>query len=134
VVQYNTLGTTAAAGDFNSGKYTPFPTTLSRARVSVEEAPVRILDPANPVFHSPNEITQKDFEAGAGARAVLHVAVDSNFTPLLESHDPGEASRRRAAPGALRQGDLYLHGICVLRHCRQACRERAVVCDLVSGH
>src|SRR5208282_1650048 len=62
VVQYNTLGSFGVPIDFNSGKYTPYATTLSRARVSVEEAPVTVLDPANPIFHSPNEITQKDFE------------------------------------------------------------------------
>ena len=62
VVQYNTLGYTASAGDFNAGKFTPYPATLSRARVSVEEAPVVMLDASNPVFHSPNEITEKDFE------------------------------------------------------------------------
>ncbi len=95
VVQYNTLGYTAAAGDFNSGKYTPFPTTLSRARVSVEEAPVRILDPANPVFHSPNEITQKDFEGWVQERGLYFMSQwDSNFTPLLESHDPGEGEQK----------------------------------------
>ena len=61
VVQYNTIGYGAAAGDFNSGKFTPYPATLSRARVSVEEAPVIILDPTNHIFHSPNEITAKRF-------------------------------------------------------------------------
>ena len=59
VVQYNTVGYNAAAGDFNSGKFTPFPATLSRARVSVEDAPVVILDPANAIFHSPNEIGER---------------------------------------------------------------------------
>jgi len=34
----------------NAGKFTPYPATLSRARVSVEEAPVKILDPANRSF------------------------------------------------------------------------------------
>ena len=41
VVQYNT----GVAIDFNSGKFTPYPAELSRARVSVEEAPVEILAP-----------------------------------------------------------------------------------------
>src|ERR1035438_6759522 len=51
VVQYN-----ASAGDFNNGKFTPYPATLSRARVSVEEAPVKVLEPSNEIFHYPNEI------------------------------------------------------------------------------
>jgi LmbE family N-acetylglucosaminyl deacetylase len=95
VVQYNTLGYTAAAGDFNAGKFTPYPATLSRARVSVEEAPVAILDPANPIFHSPNEITQKDFERWVQERGLYFMSQwDSNFTPLLESHDPGESEQK----------------------------------------
>ena len=40
VVQYN-----AGVGDFNNGHFTPYPAQLSRARVSVEEAPVEILAP-----------------------------------------------------------------------------------------
>ncbi len=92
VVQYNTLN--AATGEFNAGKFTPYPTTLGRARVSVEEAPVVILDPANPIFHSPNEITQKDFEGWVQERGLYFMSKwDSHFTPLLESHDPGEAAQ-----------------------------------------
>ncbi len=90
VVQYN-----ASTGDFNSGKFTPYPATLSRARVSVEEAPIVILDPANPIFHSPNEITQKDFEGWVQERGLYFMSQwDSNFTPLLESHDPGEGEQK----------------------------------------
>jgi hypothetical protein len=95
VVQYNTLGYTAAAGDFNAGKFTPYPATLGRARVSVEEAPVAILDPANPIFHTPNEITQKDFEGWVQERGLYFMSQwDANFTPLLESHDPGESAQK----------------------------------------
>jgi hypothetical protein len=90
VVQYNT-----SPGDFNKGNFTPFPATLSRARVSVEEAPVAILDPANPIFHSPNEITKKDFEGWVQERGLYFMSQwDSHFTPLLESHDPGEGEQK----------------------------------------
>ncbi len=44
VVQYN-----AGVGDFNNGHFTPYPAEMSRARVSVEEAPVEILDPQDQV-------------------------------------------------------------------------------------
>ena len=95
VVQYNTLGYTAAAGDFNSGKYTPYPATLSRARVSVEEAPVRILEPGNTIFHVPNEITEKDFDGWVQERGLYFMSQwDPKFTPLLESHDPGESEQK----------------------------------------
>jgi len=95
VVQYNTMGSFGSPIDFNGGKYTPYPATLSRARVSVEEAPVTILDPANPIFHSPNEITQKDFEGWVQERGLYFMSQwDSDFTPLLESHDPGEGEQK----------------------------------------
>jgi hypothetical protein len=93
VVQYNTLN--ATGGDFNAGKFTPYPATLGRARVSVEEAPVAILDPEDPIFHSPNEITQRDFEGWVQERGLYFMSQwDSNFTPLLESHDPGEGEQK----------------------------------------
>src|SRR6185369_11215750 len=57
LVQYN-----AGASDFNSGHFTPYPAQMSRARVSVEDAPVQILDPSNSVFHYPNPISEKDFD------------------------------------------------------------------------
>ncbi len=95
VVQYNTMGSFGVPIDFNSGKYTPYPATLGRARVSVEEAPVTILDPANPIFHSPNEITQRDFAGWVQERGLYFMSQwDSNFTPLLESHDPGESEQK----------------------------------------
>jgi hypothetical protein len=95
VVQYNTLGSFGMPIDFNSGKYTPYAATLSRARVSVEEAPVKILDPANPIFHYPNEITQSDFEGWVQERGLYFMSQwDPKYTPLLESHDPGEAEQK----------------------------------------
>jgi LmbE family N-acetylglucosaminyl deacetylase len=95
VVQYNTLGSFGVPVDFNAGKYTPYPATLSRARVSVEEAPVAILDSSNAIFHSPNEITQKDFAGWVQERGLYFMSDwDSHYTPLLESHDPGEKEQK----------------------------------------
>ena len=95
VVQYNTLGFGPSAGDFNSGKYTPYAATLSRARVSVEEAPVKILEPTNEIFHYPNEIMQKDFDGWVQERGLYFMSSWApEFTPLLESHDPGEPEQK----------------------------------------
>ncbi len=95
VVQYNTMGSFGVPIDFNGGKYTPYPTTLGRARVSVEEAPVRILEPANDIFHYPNEIAQKDFDGWVQERGLYFMSSwGPEFTPLLESHDPGEAEQK----------------------------------------
>jgi hypothetical protein len=93
VVQYNTLS--AAEGDFNKGNFTPYPATLGRDRVSVEEAPMKILDASNQVFHYPNEITAKDFDGWVQERGLYFMSQwDPQFTPLLESHDPGEPERK----------------------------------------
>jgi LmbE family N-acetylglucosaminyl deacetylase len=90
VVQYN-----AGTGDFNSGNFTPYAARLSRARVSVEEAPVDILAPDDSVFHSPNQISQRDFEGWVQERGLYFMdSWDSHFTPLLASHDPGESPQK----------------------------------------
>ncbi len=87
IVQYN-----AGVGDFNSGHFTPFPTQLSRGRVSVEEAPVEILAPEDSVFHYPNLIAQRDFKGWVQERGLYFMeSWDPEFRPLLSSHDPGEA-------------------------------------------
>jgi LmbE family N-acetylglucosaminyl deacetylase len=86
VVQYNT-----GVQDFNSEKLTPYPAQLSRERVSVEEAPVQILAPDDPIFHDPNTIAERDFEGWIQERGLYFMSNwDDHFTPLLACHDPGE--------------------------------------------
>jgi hypothetical protein len=90
ILQYN-----ASTGDFNSGHYTPYPAQLSRARVSVEEAPVEILAPDDSVFHFPNQITQRDFDGWVQERGLYFMDQwDDHFKPLLSSHDPGESAQK----------------------------------------
>ena len=86
VVQYET-----SPSDFNSGKFTPYPADLSRARVSVEEAPVEILALQDSIFHYPNTITQDDFNGWVQERGLYFMSKwDDHYTPLLACHDPGE--------------------------------------------
>ena len=90
VVQYN-----ASVGDFNAGKFTPYSAELSRARVSVEEAPVDILAPEDSVFHSPNTITARDFDGWVQERGLYFMDKwDEHFTALLSCHDPGEETQK----------------------------------------
>jgi LmbE family N-acetylglucosaminyl deacetylase len=90
IVQYNT-----GVSDFNSGHFTPYPAQLSRARVSVEDAPVEILAPDDGVFHSPNQITDHDFEGWVQERGLYFMEQwDNNFKPLLACHDPGEQPQK----------------------------------------
>jgi hypothetical protein len=90
VVQYN-----SGVGDFNSGKFTPYPAQASRARVSVEEAPVELLAPNDGIFHYPNEITAKDFDGWVQERGLYFMeSWDNHFKPLLACNDPGESSQK----------------------------------------
>lgn len=82
-------------GAFNSAHFTPYPATLGRARVSVEEAPVQILAPDNQVFHYPNEISQKDFDGWVQERGLYFMDKwDGHFTSLLSCHDPNEPDQK----------------------------------------
>ncbi len=90
IVQYNT-----GVSDFNNDGLTPYPAELSRARVSVEEAPVEILAPQDSVFQSPNKITPHDFDGWVQERGLYFMDKwDDHFLPLLACHDPGEAEQK----------------------------------------
>ena len=58
MVEYNT-----PEYDHNFGPY-PFTMTSNPEEVTDEASKVRILAPSNPLFTWPNQITEKDFEAG----------------------------------------------------------------------
>jgi hypothetical protein len=90
IVQYET-----DVSDFNSEHLMPYPAQLSRARVSVEQAPVEILSPDDPLLHYPNQITAKDFEAWVQERGLYFMDQwDDHFRPLLSCHDPGEPQQK----------------------------------------
>jgi hypothetical protein len=90
LVQYET-----AVTDFNNAHLTPYPAQLSRARVSVEEAPVEVLAPTDPVFHYPNQVGPKDFDGWVQERGLYFMDQwDDHFKPLLACHDPGEPPQK----------------------------------------
>jgi LmbE family N-acetylglucosaminyl deacetylase len=85
----------AGVADYNKGKFTPYPAQLSRARVSVEEAPVEILAPEDGVFRYPNQITAHDFDGWVQERGLYFMDTwDNDFKPLLACHDPGESPQK----------------------------------------
>jgi LmbE family N-acetylglucosaminyl deacetylase len=72
----------------------PFPAKIG-ARVAEETAKVTILDTANPVFNFPNKITDEDFKDWVQERNLNAFSTfDSNYKPLLEAHDTGEAENK----------------------------------------
>lgn len=105
VVQYNT-----GVGDFNSGKFTPYPAQLSRARVSVEQAPVEILAPDSPIFHYPNTITEKDFDGWIQERGLYFMdSWDDHFEGLLACNDPGEPAQKGGLLKAQYGKGIYIY-------------------------
>jgi LmbE family N-acetylglucosaminyl deacetylase len=93
IVQYNV----AEGGPFG-GRRTgeldhlgPYPLTVGRGRVSVEESPVRFLDPGNPLLVAPNHISDRDFDGWIQERGLYFASEwDSHYRAVLETHDPGE--------------------------------------------
>jgi hypothetical protein len=77
----------------------PYPITLARtaARVTDEQATVRILDPSSRLLASPNRINGVDFDRWLQERAVyMPSSFDPHYRALLEMHDPGEPENRGA--------------------------------------
>ena len=77
--------------------YPASPPTNANPRVTVEDAPVKILVPAHPVFNFPNKITDADFSGWVQERNAYAFSMwDSRYVPLLECADPGEPPVRGA--------------------------------------
>ncbi|QQR84947.1 MAG: PIG-L family deacetylase [Flavobacteriales bacterium] len=94
IVQYNTTPRFfSGASDFQIDPATlgPHPFTISRGRVTVEEAPPTFLDPKHPLLNTPNTITAADFDGWVQERG-LYFASDfgTHYTPLIAWNDPGE--------------------------------------------
>ena len=91
VVQYNTNG------NLNVESFSPYSITLSRIRVTEEDAEVRILKPDHPVLNTPNKITTKDFEGWVQERGLYFPEKwDANVDAILSMNDkadkPGDGS------------------------------------------
>jgi hypothetical protein len=64
-------------------------------RVVDEQAPVKLLDPANPLLTSPNALAQADFEGWVEERGHSFLNTwDPSYTALTETADPGQDPQR----------------------------------------
>ena len=82
---------------FIQGGYEPYPLTIARPhdRITDETSPVKILDPTNPVFLTPNKIGSADWDGWPQERGLYFAHTwDAAYTPLLEMQDPGRAPIR----------------------------------------
>ena len=91
VVQYN-----VASGQL-ADRIGPFPLTIGRDRVNVENAPITFLAPDHPLLNIPNKITSKDFEGWVQERGLYFASQwDDHYETILSSHDPGEPDKKGA--------------------------------------
>ncbi|MBO3271876.1 PIG-L family deacetylase [Hymenobacter defluvii] len=75
----------------------PYPLTLSNDRVTVENAPVKFLNPKAPILNTPNKITAKDFEGWVQEQGLYYPSKwDSHYQTVISSHDPGETDKESA--------------------------------------
>jgi LmbE family N-acetylglucosaminyl deacetylase len=90
VVQYNTNNDL----EIDKDKFSPFPITLSRDRVTEENSEVRILKPDHPALNFPNKITAKDFDGWVQERGLYFPnAWDEKYEALLSMNDANEPAR-----------------------------------------
>jgi hypothetical protein len=70
----------------------PFPFSLSRDRVTDENAAVTFLQPDDAVMHYPNEITSADFSGWVQERGLYFPAnIDKAYKKLFSMNDKGES-------------------------------------------
>jgi LmbE family N-acetylglucosaminyl deacetylase len=88
VVQYQT------ADDALKDRIGPYPMTISRDRVTVEEAPMRFLKTDHPLLNKPNKITDADFAGWVQERGLYYANPwDPKYDTPLSANDPGEPPR-----------------------------------------
>jgi LmbE family N-acetylglucosaminyl deacetylase len=89
IVQYNTQ-----EYDQNYGPY-PYKMGSMPEEVTDEHSKVEILDPKNPVFTWPNQISAKDFDNWIEERGSKFLSSwDAAYEPLLETHDAGQEPQK----------------------------------------
>ena len=87
LTQYNTSSQIGPV----KAKIAPYPFTISRNRITDEEAEVKFLLPDHPALNYPNKITQKDFEGWVQERSIYNAEnIDNNYQRILSMKDPNE--------------------------------------------
>lgn len=88
IVQYNTNR------GLKSEQIGPYPFTITRERVTDENAVARVLLPEHAVMNYPNKISQNDFDNWVQERGLYFAADwDPNFQPLISWNDGDEPAR-----------------------------------------
>ncbi len=87
VAQYNTNNNIGPL----KAKISPYPFTISRNRVTDENATVTFLDPTNKILNYPNKITQEDFRDWVQERSIYQAEnIDTHYEKIFSMADAGE--------------------------------------------
>ena len=84
IVQYNKF-------EFNDAQYGPYPAKVGRERVTDENAEMRLVDPAHPVFNAPNKISRADWANWVQERGLYFLdeaGRDPQYKDLIEFTEP----------------------------------------------
>jgi len=74
-----------------SNQIGPYPFRIMNVRVTDENAPVTILNAADPVLNYPNKIIQADFKGWIQERGIYFADdIDPKYRTVLQMNDPGE--------------------------------------------
>ena len=69
----------------------PYPLTIGRERITDERAAMEAATPGEPILHTPNEITDADFDGWVQERGLYYAEKwDDRYRPIFRSHDPDE--------------------------------------------
>ena len=84
----------SSGSDENRQKYfSPYELHLGSERVTDETAKIIMLDPQAPIWQSPNQITEDDWNNWVQERGLYFPRRwDDHFTPLIRAADPGESA------------------------------------------
>jgi LmbE family N-acetylglucosaminyl deacetylase len=87
VSQYNTSNQIGPV----RAKIAPYPFTITRNRITDEEAKVNFLLPQHKALNYPNKITDKDFEGWIQERSIYNAEnTDTAYKKIFSMKDPGE--------------------------------------------
>ena len=103
LVQYNKF-------EFNDAQFGPFPVKVSSNRVTDEGAPVTVLEPAHPVFSTPNRIDASAWNGWVQERGLYFLGErDPRYVDLVETADTFEYNAG-AKRGALVEARVWARG------------------------
>jgi hypothetical protein len=103
---------------FVRGNFAPYPVRIAQPhdRVTDETAPVRLLEPDNPAFRSPNAIGPADWDGWVQERGLYFLHQwDPAYRPLLETGDNGEALQGGLVVARLGRGIYVYTGLSFFR-------------------